>query len=1261
MMTSAIVAGFQMGTSLMAKPFQYIMSGMAERIADEMSDVRAAGGLYAINRLITDQGKQGFLTGGFREAEEVTKENNRYLAVLAGSLPGSTQEYIQVSKQISDGIYRVLSEDKENFMKLGVRVATEEGRLSKAKAIEEGGVKGMQAAGTEVLGEMTKLTVLAGLGGRQGAFGLPQLTERMISDQQVSMGRMQRYSAIFRDPMIMGALERNVAKINQTQANTADRLDKIRGMFQEVVTPELVARYRRTTSGVLEALNTTFLNPEVGLLGLGRPIEGLGKKFNDFGQYLDKLGNVTTEVSEAASADLSLFEGLRDTFAFLYQTIEPILEVIPLIYDPLKDLGIELEKVREVTASVFRRFNEYRVFFEEMGGEFKGTARLRASLATLTQLFTDFGIFNTDDFKRLQDIISGKDFSIEKAGAIVQEMLEKFFDSDLAESIGNAIGRLVGTIIKTVGEMASQVSGIVSAGGLAKGLSEGFKAAGGREGIRLIFKSLIDLFLKAVRELFAAAPLEMSLLAGLTVAAPLLSGLVANGVTSLFQALFSPQVLNFAKTKLMNLLAAATVQSSVLATTPTAITTGAGVSGSSAIGAFLTKMLLPLLGKLALILGAIVFVGGGVENTLRQLSQIFGEIGHNIGGAFSGLFDLLGVLMGFVGDLGRRIGELIGPLFGVTQGFDGLKIVLAPFTLAFQALSQGLRGLALAFAELRVFLARWTGDPEYQQRIQERDKMASDLAAERGRINAYNASMLGPEALRKQINDAVFEVQNSTTLKAARSAELKAFIAEARGQNAPQPAPAFSQQTFKAPPTLPAPAAPALPPQDSEAAKTTASNVQQLNTKAATQISHAAAISNKLTSIQSAAPPNQDSVKIAALQQTVLNTSQINEKAATQISHAAEINNKLASIQSAIPPNQDSVKIAALQQTVLNTSQINEKTAALVTQSTNIFRATDGTQKNTAMANVHLTTINSGVVAVSSKLSGIQSAVVRDLGAIQAGVSSIGKLLASGNIKVQADFNLGGGALGGGDGGPPVFGAAASKLGLTMTSGYRPGDPGYHGLNRARDYSNGSGPTPQMMMFAQFLASTFGKNLKELIYTPMGFSIKNGVKVPPYAQSTHYDHVHVAYALGAGNPAFFSEQRDAVAWEKKFLGRGVESITTNTAELAQAGDGMIGPGWLPWNWGKLVDQERKTNKLNRTNQMLEQMQREGNLPSGMRRISTEGMYPGGGSSVSSAPINVTSPITINQQPGQNADELASIVAMKIGEAVADARAASIFV
>jgi hypothetical protein len=700
-------------------------------------------------------------------------------------------------------------------------------------------------------------------------------------------------------------------------------------------------------------------------------------------------------------------------------------------------------------------------------------------------------------------------------------MLEKFFDSDLAESIGNAIGRLAGTIIKTVGQLAAQAAGIVSAGGIAKGLSEGFEAAGGREGIRLIFKSLIELILKAVRELFAAAPLEMSLITGFALFGPALAATLGTMlgakliavIPTIAKGLVSVIAASLLKTKAVKVTDLGSVITdprrmlpAAPGSAPGAIvpSTGAGAAGGAFSGA-ISKLLL-VLGKLTLVLLAITVIGGGVESTLRQLGQFFGELGHNISGAFGGLFDLLGVLGGFVGDVGRRFGDLIAPIFGLSSGFDGLKLVLAPITLAFQAFSMGLRGLALAFAELRVFLARITGDPEYQKRIQERDKMAADLSADRGRINAYNASMLGPEALKKQLNDAVFELQHSTTLKAARSAELKAFIAEARGQRATQPAAAPSSTAPAPSPVFAtgAPSAPSAPPVVPPEVKQTATSVQQLNTKAATQI----------------------------------------------------------------------------------------------TQGAGIQKAAEETKKNTTVANTTLGNIRAGIIAVSNKMSAVESSLLGRLNNIQAGVASISSLLSSGGLKVQADFGLGGGALGGGDGGPPVFGAAASKFGLQMTSGYRPGDPGYHGLNRARDYSNGSGPTPQMQMFAQFMASTFGKNLKELIYTPLGFSIKDGVKVPPYAQASHYDHVHIAWAYGPNNPVAFESMGAAQQWERSMVPGSlkVASVTANS------GEGF-----------------------------------------------------GGG------PVNVTNNISISQQPGQSADELASIVALKIGEAVADARAASIFV
>jgi hypothetical protein len=249
---------------------------------------------------------------------------------------------------------------------------------------------------------------------------------------------------------------------------------------------------------------------------------------------------------------------------------------------------------------------------------------------------------------------------------------------------------------------------------------------------------------------------------------------------------------------------------------------------------------------------------------------------------------------------------------------------------------------------------------------------------------------------------------------------------------------------------------------------------------------------------------------------------------------------------------------------------------------------------------------------------------------------------------------LGGGALGGGAGGAGIFGAAASRFGLTMTSGYRPGDPGYHGIDRARDYSNSTGPTPQMMQFAQFLASTYGSNLKELIYTPLGFSIKNGQRVAPYAQSAHYNHVHVAYAFGEGNPAFFTNQKDAQSFENKLIPSNVKSITSNTGELAGLFDGLLGkkpekqkPGQKP-----TMDQrgtETGYRMLQRKQQTEEAMKMLNGVSYNPRPPQTN------------SPVNITNTITIQQLPGQDADQLAAIVARKIGEAISDVQSSSIFV
>jgi hypothetical protein len=112
------------------------------------------------------------------------------------------------------------------------------------------------------------------------------------------------------------------------------------------------------------------------------------------------------------------------------------------------------------------------------------------------------------------------------------------------------------------------------------------------------------------------------------------------------------------------------------------------------------------------------------------------------------------------------------------------------------------------------------------------------------------------------------------------------------------------------------------------------------------------------------------------------------------------------------------------------------------------------------------------------------------------------------------------------------------------------------------------------------------------------FNAKMGVKPVELLKAGdpgHSDHVHVAYAMGSGNPAFFSSAGAADKWESMMAGKNpiVGSVRAQANEMR-----------------------------------------------------------GGGS------MTVNAPITIHQQPGQDSDQLASLVAIKLTQAVNQLRYSS---
>lgn len=178
----------------------------------------------------------------------------------------------------------------------------------------------------------------------------------------------------------------------------------------------------------------------------------------------------------------------------------------------------------------------------------------------------------------------------------------------------------------------------------------------------------------------------------------------------------------------------------------------------------------------------------------------------------------------------------------------------------------------------------------------------------------------------------------------------------------------------------------------------------------------------------------------------------------------------------------------------------------------------------------------------------------------------IGKAIQGGIGKLKATVGIGGGLpvvgkLGNDKGGLGKVGALAASFGNSVTSGYRPGDPGWHGKNRARDYAGGN-----MMGFARAVAAKFGGGLLELIHTPLGFGIKNGRKVPnsffgPAVMADHYDHVHVAMRRGGkagpglGGPSVVYGEGKKTEWwvsqegnREKNIGYAMEALQALTGK-----------------------------------------------------------------------------------------------------------------
>jgi hypothetical protein len=1311
---AGIMSGFQAGVSLFQASFKYIGDSFRERIEDQMTDLQAAGGNLSIAEQQRKQGKTPFVKN-LTDSIRFTQTTNKVLDKLANDLPGSNQDYIEVGKRISDSVATLVNYNTKGAMEFAKQLQVGNEQVYKQQQIKgDGGSQDVKNTITTIIGELTKKTVIGGFGGSVGAGGirgpnsLAGIMERIITNPEMTLAKVSKYASTF-DPKVLNALKRAFPKLDEAGDDLLKRAKIVNEMLDEIANPGMIEASKRTVAGVLEAYRGAFFSPESGLLGFGRKLgevnKGTAPMIDEMGRYIkvsikdgQQFFEVVKTAGEATKENLSIFEMIGDLMANYGAILKPLVDNIGMIFDPLKQLGDVLQKARDYSIIVFGQFRNYAAGMGEIADGIKNsdlknaflqTKNFRASLLTLTNLFTNMGIFSEGDFSRLREILIDPTKGMKDLGKVFNEIVSTFFNSDAAKQLGEFFGTLLATIAVELSKMTGFFANKVGGGKLMGGFTSAFNAAGGGEAVSKIFEDIFKIIFDNLYKIAMDAPWQAKVFAGAVLVLPVVAqGLgfaLASGLLGAAKLLGKP-LKNSAKSIAKNALTKmkgktpriTAEQMASFSTTLPNNTRSAGISNPSfraiprvaranpqfpnvalpggvlrgvpgvtqpgaapSIPKKLVNPVKPVGGGLkskaasAAINGVFAFNNAvaGTGNVLKKVVKTVGKAGiaftaldfgvrvatgENVGKAALGAGGALAggaigavvgqALLPFLPGIGGIIGSIVGAFLGdwvATQLPALFANFPAKMTAAFTAVSTWFNEAPAKFGvAVGTFIADvqiwFEGLPQaFNSWLVKFKASLNKLLGDLGLSwDKFIASISSGGVIDwNKLGVVLAEKINGAMRLAAALLNPVNMAAEIAK---------YVSGAFK-----PGQGAYQKRIDESRKPKPLPAWVQFAGSPGKMHGSLGGAISSEMRN-----KPSGSDLVIANSSETV-------------IPAAGGLNNGIDGLMNAIYASGQSVArsmqtgLTVLTQTIIRS---NEQTTSAIKQS----------GANTAAA-----------INQSSARSAQQNAAL--MAAVKAGGMGGG--------------GLGGGALGGGAGGAGIFGAAASRFGLTMTSGYRPGDPGYHGIDRARDYSNSTGPTPQMMQFAQFLASTYGSNLKELIYTPLGFSIKNGQRVAPYAQSAHYNHVHVAYAFGEGNPAFFTNQKDAQSFENKLIPSNVKSITSNTGELAGLFDGLFGQ----------KPKERKPGQKPTINELgtetgYKMLQRKKAMEDAMKLLNQSSYIspdrmtgPSGQTASNSAPANITNTITIQQLPGQDANQLAEIVARKIGQAISDVQASSLFV
>jgi len=882
------------------------------------------------------------------------------------------------------------------------------------------------------------------------------------------------------------------------------------------------------------------------------------------------------------------------------QVVAPIVENLSMIYDPLKQLGIDINAAREVTYRILESFNYYKKGFETFGKQLKGkdkekfdsTRDLRAALLTIGNVMAEFKVIGDTDFSKLVTQLQDPKADM---GQILKKMVDQFLTSDVAAKIGEFIGTIIGTVLSEVSKITGFISGrLKGSNKLLDGLKKGFDGAKGTEAFKNIFKDVFSALLTVLAKLAFMIPFEAYMLAAAAIFIPAaIQGLamsfaerMVRGIKGMFGIADSNMQKSFAKNGADALdgtgggfmQTRAMRKRQLLAQRAAARRAASYSQGARTMGAFgMDALSSTRMGRGVMSAGrgigrAAKFVpGAGVAAGAVDMGVALAS-GENFGKAAAGAIGtVLGATAGsFFGPAGTVIGSIAGGMIG-----DSVADLIAG---AFTGPSDAQREAARA----QMFAAQaMTGAPTVG---------GKDV----GPASEYVGSgIVGIGQLLKAFKFAGLEGDKSADayLTAARNmATLRTTYQELNDEAARQKAASGGRVDTTLQAKLDASRATLAAAEAKTAAawnKITATNKTKID-NAIVQMQTNTTKFNQALTVQALNVATQ-----MAKATSIINASKLTPDAVKKLSDLLPPD-PAGTIPEAGRPRTKADIVAGRYKGGLGdaiASEMKHKPPGsglvIANSSETVIPAAGGYGMKDFMS-----TLSSGFQTVKSQIANVDLKSQKRDEKIQSQLLSLTQSVTSLSTQIStlsAKSGTGSGIfnLPTGDGVSKVISAGKMLQGMGLNVAENPAfgsgtvgthAPGsYHYAGRAIDVTG-----PPALLDAAY-AKLQGTNPAELLWRTAG----------------HFDHLHVAYALGAGMPAFFGSQNAAINWEKSMVPSSVKvgSVTGN---------------------------------------------------------SSEGF--GGGTT-----INGNINVTVNGSGVDDADALASMVAMKIGDAVAQARSASVFV